>query len=126
TKVHSCGLSPILEGEINIRHPKGIILGNNIKIGKNVFLDGRGGVIIGDNTFIGRGVVLQTGLDNYTESFDKYIANEIIIGNNVNIGINTVILPGVHIGNNIDIPAGSIVSEDLDDEKDINISKYAV
>ncbi len=36
------------------------------------------------------------------------------IGNNVFIGVNAIILPGVCIGDNIIVAAGSIVSTDLD------------
>lgn len=37
----------------------------------------------------------------------------VVIGNNVWIGGNTVILPGVHIGDNAVIGAGSVVTGDI-------------
>ena len=39
----------------------------------------------------------------------------ITVGDNVNIGINKIILPGVNIGNNVIIRAGSVVSRDISD-----------
>ena len=41
----------------------------------------------------------------------------VIIGNNVFIGINTIILPGVVIGSNVVIGAGSIVTRDIPDNQ---------
>jgi len=40
---------------------------------------------------------------------------EVTIGNNVWIGGNTVILPGVHIGDNVVVGAGSVVTKDIPD-----------
>ena len=37
----------------------------------------------------------------------------VTIGNNVWVGGNTVILPGVHIGDNVVIGAGSVVTRDI-------------
>lgn len=38
-----------------------------------------------------------------------------IIGNNCFVGIHTIILPGVRIGNQVVIGAGSVVSKDIPD-----------
>lgn len=40
---------------------------------------------------------------------------EVTVGNNVWIGGNTVILPGVHIGDNVVIGSGSVVTKDIPD-----------
>lgn len=44
----------------------------------------------------------------------KY-GKEVAIGNNVWLGGNTVICPGVHIGDNVVIGAGSVVTKDIAD-----------
>ena len=38
-----------------------------------------------------------------------------VLGNNVNVGANAVILGNVHIGNNVDIGANAVVLHDLPD-----------
>lgn len=43
------------------------------------------------------------------------IFGTIIVGNNVFIGMNSIILPNVKIGNNVIIGAGSIVTKDIPD-----------
>ena len=40
---------------------------------------------------------------------------EVIIGDNVWLGGNTVVCPGVHIGSNVVIGAGSVVTKDIPD-----------
>jgi acetyltransferase-like isoleucine patch superfamily enzyme len=49
------------------------------------------------------------------ENPDIDIVGSIIIGDNVFIGINSILLPGVKIGNNCVIGAGSVVSRDIPD-----------
>lgn len=44
---------------------------------------------------------------------DLEITKSIIVGNNVYIGTNVMIMPGVTIGNNVVIGAGAIVTKDI-------------
>ena len=44
---------------------------------------------------------------------DLEITKPITVGNNVYIGINCLVLPGVHIGDNTIIGAGSVVNRDI-------------
>lgn len=46
---------------------------------------------------------------------DLEITKPIVIGNNVYIGNNVIILPGVTIGNNVIIGAGAVVSKSIPD-----------
>ena len=45
------------------------------------------------------------------EKIDKF--GKIIVGNNVFIGVNTIILPGVEIGDNCIIGAGAVVTKSI-------------
>ena len=76
-------------------------------------------ITIGRNCHITKGVSFITH-DGGTLLFrdripDLEITQPITLGDNVYIGINTMILPGVKIGNNCIIGAGSIVSRDIPD-----------
>lgn len=77
-------------------------------------------ITIGDNFETSGGVSFVTHdggvgvLRNiYSEYKDIDFFNEIIIGNNVFIGLNAVILPGTVIGDNVIIAAGSIVKGEI-------------
>lgn len=75
---------------------------------------------IGDNVQITKGVTILT--HGYDWAVLKGVYGEILgsagkvtIGNNVFIGMNAIILKGVHIGNNVIIGAGSLVNRDIPD-----------
>ena len=92
--------------------------GKNITIGKNVFFNtgctfqDRGGITIGDGTQIGQNVVLVT-LNHGAVPEKRHITYPfpIVIGENVWIGANATILPGVAIGDNAIIAAGAVVTK---------------
>ena len=94
--------------------------GQNITIGKNVFLNtschfqDQGGITIGDGALIGHNVVLATL--NHNEDLERRnetIPAPIVIGKNVWIGANATITPGVTIGDGAIIAAGAVVTKDV-------------
>lgn len=95
--------------------------GKNTKIGKGcmiqqlcTFFD-RGGITIGDGVFIAPKVNLVTlNHDLNPESRSTTIAKPIIIEDHVWIGINSTVLPGVTIGRNAIVAAGSVVTKDVE------------
>ena len=98
--------------------------GSHIKVGKNFFANYNctiidvADVIIGDNCQMAPNVAIYTaGHPVYpsTRNTAYEYGKEIVIGNNVWIGGNTVILPGVHIGDDVVIGAGSVVTKDIPD-----------
>lgn len=91
------------------------------KIGKNTMISlgakvdtRRGSVIIGDNCLITHGVYILShdGAAHVLDSSDDG-SGFVEIGNNVFIGVNSVILRNVKIGNNAIIGAGSVVIDDV-------------
>lgn len=70
---------------------------------------------IGDNCTITGGVIFQThdeGIGIFRNTYPGiYVFGAIEVGNNVFIGNRTIIMPGVTIGDNIIIDAGSIVTK---------------
>ena len=75
---------------------------------------------IGNDVKITRGVVILTHGYDWSVLKVKYgevlgSAGKVTIGDNVFIGMNTVILKGVTIGNNVIIGAGSLVNKDIPD-----------
>ena len=94
--------------------------GKNIHIGNGVFINSgckfqdQGGIYIGDGALIGHNTVLATlNHGMLPEERGDLIPRPIHIGKNVWIGSNSTILPGVTIGDNAVIGAGSIVTKDI-------------
>ncbi len=96
--------------------------GYNISIGKNFYANydciiiDSGQVTIGDNVFLGPRVCIYTvGHPIYYEVRNTGLefGREITIGNNVWIGGNTIINPGIRIKNNVVIGSGSVVTKDI-------------
>ena len=76
-------------------------------------------VIIGDNVMLGPGVHIYTAIhptDASARNSGIETAEPVIIGDNVWIGGNVVICPGVEIGNNTTIGAGSVVAKPIPDD----------
>ena len=96
--------------------------GYNIEIGKNfyanhnlVILDGNK-VKFGDNVFVAPNCAFYTAghpLDYKERNKGLEYAKPIKVGNNVWIGGNVTVLPGVSIGDNVVIGAGSVVTKDI-------------
>lgn len=100
-----------------------------VKIGKNceIYRDVTWGsepylIKIGNNVRITKGCRFITHdggmwvLRNMHKKFeDADVFGKITIGNNVHIGINSVIMPGITIGNNCIIACGAIVTKDVPD-----------
>lgn len=94
--------------------------GINITLGKNVFINScckfqdQGGITIGDNCLIGHNVTIATlNHDIDPDKRANMYPKPVKIGNNVWIGSDTTILPGVTIGDNSVIGAKSLVVKNI-------------
>jgi len=75
-------------------------------------------IVLGDNCLLAPNVSIYTaGHSLYPDSrnLGYEYGIEVTVGDNVWIGGNTVICPGVHIGSNCVIGAGSVVTRDIPD-----------
>lgn len=96
--------------------------GYNIRLGRNVYANHNlvvldcAGVTLGDDVFIGPNVVLSTAghpLEPEVRRSGLEFAKPIRIGSGVWIGANVSVLPGVEIGENTTVGAGSVVTRSL-------------
>lgn len=126
---------------INIQISNNVQIGLNTQIQKYAMVNGS--TIIGNNCYIGQSTLITSAkIGNYTSIasgvkigqgehpiknvstsslffndnvFEKLTEKECIIGNDVWIGTNAVILRGISIGNGAIIGAGSVVTKDVPD-----------
>lgn len=112
------------ESEVGeIRTPMVIEYGNNVKLGKDVFINygltilDTAMVTIGDGCMLGPNVEIITvthPVDDYEMRAGGWeIAHPVTIGKNVWFGAGVTVLPGVTIGDNAVIGARSVVTSDI-------------
>jgi len=93
----------------------GIEIGDNCFISTGAWLDDRRGkIIIGNNVSITRGVKILSH-DVTAIRLKKKIAKKVItkLDNSVFIGMNAIILAGIHIHENSIVGAGCVVTKDI-------------
>ena len=119
-------------GELKIKTKENFFLtppfycdyGYNISVGENfyanhnlIILDGNR-VSFGDNVFIAPSCTFSTAghpLDKERRNKGLEYAHPITVGDDVWFGANVTVLPGVKIGSNVVIGAGSLVNKDIPD-----------
>lgn len=131
-------------GMCSFLQPENITIGDYCGIGENAYFHATGGLTIGNNVQISRNVTIYTASHNFHSR--EYIPydntecyNSVTIEDNVWIGRNVNILPGVTIGKNAIVGMAAVITKDVPegaivvgynrivgyrDEVDCNIKQY--
>ena len=88
---------------------KGVVIGDNCKIRPFVFIPT--GVTIEDNVFVGPNVSFTN--DKYPKARGEWKLLRTRIEKGASVGANSIILPGVTIGEYALVGAGSVVTKDV-------------
>ncbi|WP_136799810.1 acyltransferase [Desulfosediminicola ganghwensis] len=95
-----------------------LIIGDDVDLAYQVIVTTGGGVSIGDRSLVGyRTQILSTNHKippiGYKIFNSGRVAKSVVIGNDVWIGANCLILPGVTIGEGAVVAGGSVVTKDI-------------
>ena len=96
-------------------------IGDNVSIAENVTVNAseKGRIVLGNYVLIAPNVVLRAS-DHVTTRADKTIreqghsGGEVIVGDDVWIAANAVVVAGVHIGKGAVVAAGAVVTSDVE------------
>jgi len=100
----------------NVNINANCLVEDNVFIGDNVTIKSGvqiwDGIVLEDDVFIGPNVTFTNDIyprsKQHRDSYDKTI-----VGAGTSIGANSTILPGINIGRNVLIGAGSLVTKDV-------------
>ena len=98
----------------HIRNPKGIVLGKGVSIGPKVLLDGRKGLTIEEGAVIGYGAIIWTLNHDYNDIHFCGKGAPVTIGRRAWICSNSIILPGITIGEGAVVASGAVVTHDVE------------
>lgn len=110
-KAASCG------NNLRVIHKSSVtfntFLGDNVNF-QGMTITGSGKVTIGNNFHSGSNCIIMSHYHNYENSLklpydNSYIVQDVTIEDNVWIGLNVIVLPGVTLGEGSIIQAGSVV-----------------
>lgn len=98
--------------DVELTHPNNIHVGINSRVGLRPgnYIQGNGGLYIGSNVDITTNCGIISG-NHDVLNHSKHINKEVRIEDHCWIGMNTMILPGVHLGPRTVVGAGSVVTK---------------
>lgn len=96
-----------------------IRIGSNVWIGQNSFLHGAGGIIIGNNVGIGPNTSILTSAHaeegpSVPILFSRLDFAPVVLEDDCDIGLGSILLPGVTIGRGAQVGAGAVVTRDVE------------
>lgn len=140
SKLKKCGKNVVIESGVRIFHPENIEIGDNVYIGHDTILKGyykskmtiasnvwigqrcyfhsAGGLEIGENAGIGPMVKIITSEHQEVGCdvpilFSPLTFEKVIIEKNCDIGMGSIVLKGVTIGEGSKVGAGAVVTKSI-------------
>jgi maltose O-acetyltransferase len=110
-----CGERVVFFAPPVIEQPWCVSIGDDVSLAAFVHIWGGGGVTIGDRVMIGTHVSISSLTHDYSAQVMKgtLISRSVAIMDDVWLGSNAVILPGVTIGRGAVVGAGAVVTHDV-------------
>jgi len=114
--LHRVGKYVFFDYNVYIKFPWLVEMGDHISINRGAQFypgfQGKNRVLLGNDVYIAPNVAFFAAGHDVVD-LSKHVGGDIVIGDHVWLGAGTVVLPGVHIGANSIIGAGSIVTKNV-------------
>lgn len=100
---------------VKIVNYENISVGYRVSFGGNVQLLASDQITIGDDCLFAYGVIINTATHDYNRDpmNNSFVVKPVKIGNNVWFGLNSIVLPGVTIGDGSVVAAGAVITKDV-------------
>ena len=104
---------------VHVNHTYGLRIGKNLHVDPGAYLSGRGGLTIGNHVLVGKNAIIMTAKRQWTDPNLPIILQEqrlgaVTVGDDVWLGANSVVMPGIHIGTGTIIGANAVVTRDTE------------
>ncbi|MCM8543264.1 MAG: WcaF family extracellular polysaccharide biosynthesis acetyltransferase [Lentisphaeraceae bacterium] len=107
------GANVIVKPTATITFPWRLAVGDNTWIGEEAWILNLEHVTLGSNVVISQKAFICTGNHNWSKPKFDLVVKPVVIENGVWVGAGVIVLPGVRIGANSIVTAGSVVVNDL-------------
>ena len=114
-RLERLGANALFYPNVTIHFPEKVSIGDHSSIAEFTHIWGRGKVEIGNNVLIASHVIITSQTHDSSSAVMRLsqVDLPVVIEDNVWIGANAIILPGVCVGRGSIIGAGSVVTEDV-------------
>ena len=107
------GKGVVIKPQVRIKFPWRLVVGNHCWIGQEAWFDNLAETRLGDHVCISQGAYLCTGGHNHRQPAFDLITRPIEIANGAWVGARAILLPGVTIGPQAVVAAGSVIHRDV-------------
>jgi putative colanic acid biosynthesis acetyltransferase WcaF len=107
------GKGLVIKPRVWIKYPWRLTVGDRCWIGQGVWIDNLGNVRLGSHVCISQQAYLCTGSHDYRRRSFDLIVRPLEINGGAWIGARALLMPGVTVGANAVVAAGSVVTRDV-------------
>jgi putative colanic acid biosynthesis acetyltransferase WcaF len=108
------GVNVLIKPYVNIKYPWNLIIGNDVWIGENVWIDSLEKVQIGNDVCLSQGALLLCGNHDYKKTTFDLITGTIILEDGVWIGAKSIVCGGVICHSHSVLSVNSVAARNLD------------
>ncbi len=109
------GSGVVIKQEVNVKYPWHLVVGDHCWIGEGAWIDCLTTVRLGSNVCVSQGAYLCTGNHDWKDPGFGLVVSPIQVNDGAWVGAQSILTPGVVLGEGAIAAAGSVVTRDIPD-----------